>query len=573
MNNVNFNQSASEHILSNTPHKPKKDYLKFFIIVLIVLVLAAGLVYAGRWGYYKYFLTPEKIIAKAVEKTLSADSYRYDVELSLKDRAPNAEDTDSDYDSSIMRISNINVKYSSAVNNLNKEPASYSNLYFLYSKADVSAGLDAELRSFDNEMYIKLNELFIEGIVGLIKDYKGVWIRVSVDDGNASVSDKINKNLNPDEIKKLKKVVRVIKDNLAGIFIIQEDKGIEEIQGIKAYRYTVGLDVDKLKDMYVQMTESVGVDQSELSDVVSAINNFNLKELYKELDNKYIDLWIGKDDFYIYKVQFSTSMPSLTYTPNNDRGSSRDRFIVTTVSGIQTALDSYFSDNNSYPVTNEKIRLADTTDFLILCKDGFQESINDCGDSKVYLRTFFYDPSTVFMYQSIDGKDYTIEFELEDGAYEYKAGKLVATKDGIRQVSVKGSDRDDMVSDREYKAYFNITMNLRDFNKNIRIDKPTEYKDLEGGIIDKILEPQNMFSGGFGSEEMLQDSNMISDIEDVQKVDDMLQQNTDSDNDGLSDEEEKRLGTDPQNPDTDGDGYTDGEEVRNGYSPLVPANK
>ena len=45
----------------------------------------------------------------------------------------------------------------------------------------------------------------------------------------------------------------------------------------------------------------------------------------------------------------------------------------------------------------------------------------------------------------------------------------------------------------------------------------------------------------------------------------------DSDQDGLSDEEEKMYGTDPYNADTDGDGYTDGAEVRAGYDPLKPA--
>ncbi|MBU2028673.1 thrombospondin type 3 repeat-containing protein [Patescibacteria group bacterium] len=45
----------------------------------------------------------------------------------------------------------------------------------------------------------------------------------------------------------------------------------------------------------------------------------------------------------------------------------------------------------------------------------------------------------------------------------------------------------------------------------------------------------------------------------------------DSDQDGLSDEEEKSLGTDPKNKDTDGDGYSDGVEVKSGYDPLKPA--
>lgn len=45
----------------------------------------------------------------------------------------------------------------------------------------------------------------------------------------------------------------------------------------------------------------------------------------------------------------------------------------------------------------------------------------------------------------------------------------------------------------------------------------------------------------------------------------------DQDQDGLSDQEELALGTDPTNPDTDGDGYSDGVEISSGYDPLVPA--
>lgn len=42
----------------------------------------------------------------------------------------------------------------------------------------------------------------------------------------------------------------------------------------------------------------------------------------------------------------------------------------------------------------------------------------------------------------------------------------------------------------------------------------------------------------------------------------------DSDGDGVSDDIEKRLGTEPDARDTDGDGYTDGEELIHGYDPL-----
>jgi len=42
----------------------------------------------------------------------------------------------------------------------------------------------------------------------------------------------------------------------------------------------------------------------------------------------------------------------------------------------------------------------------------------------------------------------------------------------------------------------------------------------------------------------------------------------DSDSDGLPDDIEKRIGTDPYLADTDGDGYSDAEEIRNGYNPA-----
>jgi hypothetical protein len=45
----------------------------------------------------------------------------------------------------------------------------------------------------------------------------------------------------------------------------------------------------------------------------------------------------------------------------------------------------------------------------------------------------------------------------------------------------------------------------------------------------------------------------------------------DSDQDGLTNQEEQTLGTDPHNADTDGDGYSDGKEVGSGYNPLKAA--
>ena len=51
-----------------------------------------------------------------------------------------------------------------------------------------------------------------------------------------------------------------------------------------------------------------------------------------------------------------------------------------------------------------------------------------------------------------------------------------------------------------------------------------------------------------------------------------VNQNLDSDSDGLPNAQEIVYGTDPIKPDTDGDGYLDGVEVQNGYDPLIGGN-
>lgn len=47
----------------------------------------------------------------------------------------------------------------------------------------------------------------------------------------------------------------------------------------------------------------------------------------------------------------------------------------------------------------------------------------------------------------------------------------------------------------------------------------------------------------------------------------------DSDGDGLTDDQEKRFGTDPTKSDTDGDGFSDYVEIQTGYNPLGPGYK
>jgi len=88
---------------------------------------------------------------------------------------------------------------------------------------------------------------------------------------------------------------------------------------------------------------------------------------------------------------------------------------------------------------------------------------------------------------------------------------------------------------------------------------------------DKLIDETNATSAdsGEGSAVLDSDQDGLSDEEEWRlrtAVD-----NVDTDNDGLFDREEvKTHRTDPRNPDTDSDGFTDGQELKSGYNPLGP---
>jgi hypothetical protein len=67
----------------------------------------------------------------------------------------------------------------------------------------------------------------------------------------------------------------------------------------------------------------------------------------------------------------------------------------------------------------------------------------------------------------------------------------------------------------------------------------------------------------------------LDDLDDTPGDDDTtpLPSDEDSDEDGLTDEQERQLGSDPSNPDSDGDGIPDRQEIRNRTDPLDPSSR
>ncbi len=117
--------------------------------------------------------------------------------------------------------------------------------------------------------------------------------------------------------------------------------------------------------------------------------------------------------------------------------------------------------------------------------------------------------------------------------------------------------------DEEIKnPQISLLMNMNNFNKPVTIQAPlesTSFEDIFAKVMEKkMAEYESLYSNTstFGSPFDLSKPNENEDL------------SKDSDGDGIPDNIESILGTNPNNKDTDGDGYDDKTEINTGHDPL-----
>ncbi len=120
-----------------------------------------------------------------------------------------------------------------------------------------------------------------------------------------------------------------------------------------------------------------------------------------------------------------------------------------------------------------------------------------------------------------------------------------------------------------YKTFFSNN-NEEIYEENLLDDQNLKIDEInsQDGQNKKIINNNSELKNKIINTDMNKDTDEDGLTDKEEKVFGTDINNIDSDNDGLHDREEVKVyKTDPLNPDTDGDTYLDGDEVKNGYNP------
>ncbi|PLX28805.1 hypothetical protein C0581_00730 [Candidatus Parcubacteria bacterium] len=112
------------------------------------------------------------------------------------------------------------------------------------------------------------------------------------------------------------------------------------------------------------------------------------------------------------------------------RKKANDSKRLSDVKQVQTALELYYTDNNTYPTTTGSVNLG-TGSYVCLNAAGFAAS----GCTSPYMGLVPAGPgnSEFYTYSSAAGTDYVINATLEVGAGNFTVGTVSATPSGITQ--------------------------------------------------------------------------------------------------------------------------------------------
>jgi hypothetical protein len=636
------------------------------VFVVIICLLAGGLAYGGWWGYDKYITNkPEMVLKKALSSMRDVKSLSFEAKL---DMSIGSDDTGSGSDSldlfgSFLEDTPTQIILDAVgdVDRMDLENPKTRVNVAIYAGSELGTA-EADFVSMNKELYFRINDVPLVLSMFLDTDnIKNQWIHYSLgksdrffdDDEGASEDDDFEDVILKEGYKALE---------------VKEDYGIEELDGVKVYHFKVGYNKEEL----ILLAQKINETKSNKDVINDALSDMDDEDWDEIADDDY-EVWIEKKNYYlrklemtseseegaefkydiVFKVELSNFNKELNIEEPVDaievedflgsflkgsmfedllefgqtgeiRKKSDDARRVSDIKMLQTALELYFVDQNSYPIVAEK-RTVGSGDFDVLCDQGFQADNTGCGT--VYMSIVPIDPSEgeyVYEYKSVDGVRYTLDFVLEVGAGNLKAGLLQATPNGIEQMTEIdiddpyglpiGSFHDAAVRSRDAKRVSDIKQLQTAFELYF-VDQ-NAYPESNGRMIvgadgkgvlcnlgfkEKSADcsvsyvymgkvPVNPTPGGSSYYYERKDKNhyeiyfsLEGDVGGLKKGsllatemgiqsyvnDDKL----DTDVDNLTDNDEIFIWkTDPYVADTDGDSYLDGIEIENGYDPLIAGN-
>lgn len=308
-------ETNEPRVMSTTTNStliPNKQSHQKGLIIGIVSILLLIIIGGGLSAYFKFLrITPDQVLANMSKSMATVQSGRYETKLSAILSIPKNEF--EEIKQFVPITSNkIDLLISGATVEKDNKTQTESTTEILNEQTKL---ISFDHKVIDETIFFKLNSINIPifHIFVNTDEFMNKWVQIGMQELiDESELTKQNNNTTPNfndiltQIKALEK-----KYTQEKILSFQESFGEEKINGIPTYHYKVAIKKEIFEKLIDDLFLILG-DETNKKEFEDAGKNI------KKITLPPIDIWIGKKDFYIHKINFTIKLSDLNFAENTE---------------------------------------------------------------------------------------------------------------------------------------------------------------------------------------------------------------------------------------------------------------
>src|SRR3989344_1861401 len=273
-----MSSSETPEYTEATFKKPKSTGFKAIVIVVLILLIGGGAALTTKawdplWNPFR--MEPERVMSATTDKMKTVKTISSDIAVSLQNQKQDS----------------LDVKIS-AKNDSNNKKTTLS-FALAVNQSGMSASVSGESIIIGRDGYVKLNNIppIFSSLIGQVQ---GQWFKYGQE------SD-INEIDNGDT----ERLQRLFMDSKW--YIVEKELSDARIDNVKTYHYLITLNQPELKKAFaefVKQSQDVPAQPGAFGKVdYEEIASSILDEFFEKAGDIKAEIWIGKKDYYLYKIK------------------------------------------------------------------------------------------------------------------------------------------------------------------------------------------------------------------------------------------------------------------------------
>lgn len=302
--------TPSPDLISQTTTAPPAQALtsqhtkRFKTITVLGLILLAILLSGGVGAYAFYQSRPEVVIQKMFAASPNIKTLTYQGNASIHANLENYSPSEPGMGAALLApktesVTTVNFTSSADITDPEHPKGTANVMLTTDALSESMESIEVETRVLDAMYYMLFKQLPSEFLAMFGPQILNQWIQIDTKEMLENQGSEMEQTLSTEDTEKIAKILEK-----SHVFVITEKLASEKIDDTNTYHYAFSLDEAELKRTLLEIYPIINKKSDEQDQTYFAED---LDEMFKSVEFKNAEIWIGTKDYFARKLQFQVS--------------------------------------------------------------------------------------------------------------------------------------------------------------------------------------------------------------------------------------------------------------------------